>query len=118
MSDCRRHRNEPAYTPRSNCSPSEFSCTRQPRAICDENATSSCIADSWRKASLLWFLRAPPWPTLLRCRRREASLEEIVSDPIVRAVMEADAVSPAELEAMLRRGGERVCGRPRGGGEP
>ena len=51
------------------------------------------------------LLDALPWPALLarHCHRGEASLEEIVSDPIVQAVMEADGVNPRELDAMLRR---------------
>ena len=51
------------------------------------------------------FLDALPWPAFLArpCHRGEASLEEIVSDPIVQAVMEADGVNPHELDAMLRR---------------
>jgi hypothetical protein len=50
----------------------------------------------------------------MRCRRREASLKEIVSDPIVRAVMEADGVTPRELEAMLRRVAKRMSTARRG----
>ena len=51
------------------------------------------------------FLDALPWPALLarHCHQGEASLEEIVSDPIVQAVMEADGVNPHELDAMLRQ---------------
>jgi len=51
------------------------------------------------------LLGALPWPALLgrRCHRGETSLEEIVSDPIVQAVMAADGVKPHELDAMLRR---------------
>jgi hypothetical protein len=57
------------------------------------------------RACPIRFLEALPWPALLarRCHRGEASLEEIVSDPIVQAVMEADGVNPRELDAMLRR---------------
>jgi len=51
-----------------------------------------------------------------RCRRREASLGEIVSDPIVRAIMEADGVSLRELEAMLRRVAKRMRTARRGDG--
>jgi hypothetical protein len=32
----------------------------------------------------------------------EPTLEEILSDPIIEAVMQADAVHPRELDAMLR----------------
>jgi hypothetical protein len=57
------------------------------------------------RACPIRFLDALPWPALLarHCHRGEASLEEIVSDPIVQAVMEADGVNPHELDAMLRR---------------
>jgi hypothetical protein len=37
-----------------------------------------------------------------RCRR-EPTLQEILSDSIVQAVMEADGINPAVLEAELRR---------------
>jgi hypothetical protein len=37
----------------------------------------------------------------MSCNCREPTLEEILSDPTVRAVMAADAVDPRELEAML-----------------
>src|SRR5262249_26368168 len=79
--------------------------TRQPCSIFDDNAISSCIADKWRQGI------PDPVPrrvalaglTCKHCHRGEASLEEIVSDPIVQAVMEADGVNPHELDAMLRR---------------
>lgn len=38
----------------------------------------------------------------MRWCHREPTLEEILSDPIFRAVMDADGVNPQELEAMLR----------------
>jgi hypothetical protein len=52
---------------------------------------------------------------------REPTLEEILSDSVTRAVMEADGVDRQELEAMLRqagrnlpplRGGERLVRSP------
>jgi hypothetical protein len=33
----------------------------------------------------------------------EPTLDEILSDPVVRAMMEADGVDPSEVEAMVRR---------------
>ena len=39
---------------------------------------------------------------------REPPLSGILSDSIVRAVMEADGVNPEELEVMLRRVAERL----------
>jgi hypothetical protein len=39
---------------------------------------------------------------------REPTLNGLLSDPIVRAVMEADGVNPLELEEMLRRVGQRL----------
>jgi len=43
-----------------------------------------------------------------RCYCRETTLEEILSDPIVRDLMQADGVDAVEMEAMLRR----IAGRP------
>lgn len=37
--------------------------------------------------------------------QREPTLEEMLSDSIIQAVMEADGVDPRELEAMLRQHG-------------
>ena len=45
---------------------------------------------------------------------REPTLEEILSEPIIRAVMEADGVDRQELEAMLRQAGRNS--RPMRGG--
>jgi hypothetical protein len=39
---------------------------------------------------------------------REPTLNGLLSDPIVRAVMEADGVNPSELEGMLRRVAQRL----------
>ena len=39
---------------------------------------------------------------------REPTLKGILSDPIVRAVMEADGVNPVELEGMLRQVAQRL----------
>jgi hypothetical protein len=39
---------------------------------------------------------------------REPTLNGILSDPIVRAVMEADGVNPLELEEMLRQVAQRL----------
>jgi hypothetical protein len=39
---------------------------------------------------------------------REPTLDGILSDPIVRAVMEADCVNPLELEEMLRQVAQRL----------
>ena len=39
---------------------------------------------------------------------REPTLDGILSDPIVRAVMEADGVNPLELEGMLREVAQRL----------
>jgi hypothetical protein len=36
---------------------------------------------------------------------RELTLNGLLSDPLVRAVMEADSVNPLELEEMLATGG-------------
>ena len=39
---------------------------------------------------------------------REPSLEEMLSDPIVRAMMDADGVDPHGLEAMLKEVGRNL----------
>jgi hypothetical protein len=46
---------------------------------------------------------------------REPTLEEILSDSVTRAVMEADGVDRQELEAMLRQAGRNLP--PLRGGE-
>ena len=46
---------------------------------------------------------------------REPTLEEILSDAVTRAVMEADGVDRQELEAMLRQAGRNLP--PLRGGE-
>src|SRR5262245_30355353 len=53
---------------------------------------------------------ASSWPAFLatRCGGRESTLEQLISDPIVRAMMDADGVNPHELEAMLRLVAERL----------
>ena len=45
---------------------------------------------------------------------REPTLEEILSDSIVKAVMAADGVDQHELEAMLRQTGRNSRPVPRG----
>ena len=47
---------------------------------------------------------------------REPTLEEILSDPLTRAVMEADGVDRHELEAMLRQAGRNLPPLRGGGG--
>ena len=37
------------------------------------------------------------------CETREPSLGEVLSDPIIQAVMKADGVNPVSLEAELRQ---------------
>ena len=49
---------------------------------------------------------------------REPTLDEILSDSIVRAVMEVDGVNPHELEAMLRRVAQRLRTARRGDESP
>jgi hypothetical protein len=47
---------------------------------------------------------------------REPTLDEMLSDSIVRAVMEADGIDPKELAATLRQTGRKMVWRagPRG----
>ncbi len=47
-------------------------------------------------------------------RQGEPTLEEMLSDPIVRAVMEADGVDPQELAATLRQTGRMLARDTRG----
>jgi hypothetical protein len=42
---------------------------------------------------------------------REPTLNKILSDSIVRAVMEADGIDPQELEATLRQAGRKLVRR-------
>jgi hypothetical protein len=49
---------------------------------------------------------------------REPTLEEILSDSIVRAVMDTDRVNPHELKAMLRRVAQRLRTARRGDESP
>jgi hypothetical protein len=44
---------------------------------------------------------------------REPTLNEILSDCIVRAVMEADGIDPQELAATLRQAGRKLVRRAR-----
>jgi hypothetical protein len=41
-------------------------------------------------------------------RHREPTLEQMLCDPIVRALMDADGVDPHELEAMLKEVGRTL----------
>jgi len=49
---------------------------------------------------------------------REPTLDEILSDSIVRAVMEVDGVNPHKLKAMLRRVAQRLRTARRGDESP
>src|SRR5262249_56581156 len=75
----------------------------KPCSISDESAISSAIAMQWKKAGVRASVARLAVLLPMSCRCREATLEEIFSDPIVRALMEADGVDPDELEAMLRQ---------------
>jgi hypothetical protein len=54
----------------------------------------------------------------MNCRRREATLEEIFSDPVVKAMMEADGVNPHELATMLQQVAQRLRTAGRGDKSP
>jgi hypothetical protein len=41
-------------------------------------------------------------------RHREPTLEDMLSDPIVRALMDADGVDPHELKATLKEVGRKL----------
>jgi hypothetical protein len=49
----------------------------------------------------------------MNSRHGEPTLEEMLSDPIIRAVMEADAIDPHELAATLRQTGRMLARRAR-----
>jgi hypothetical protein len=70
-----------------------------PRSLC--NGWSSR-----RRSGERSFLLPARSPTM-NCHR-EPTLNGLLSDPLVRAVMEADSVNPLELEEMLRRLAQRL----------
>jgi hypothetical protein len=49
---------------------------------------------------------------------REPTLTEILSDSIVKAVMEADGIDPQELAERLRQAGRKLVGRGRSASQP
>jgi hypothetical protein len=49
----------------------------------------------------------------MNSRHGEPTLEEMLSDPIIRAVMEADGIDPQELAASLRQTGRTLARRAR-----
>ena len=49
----------------------------------------------------------------MNSRHGEPTLEEMLSDPIIRAVMEADGIDPQELAATLRQIGRMLARRTR-----
>ena len=51
-------------------------------------------------------------------RQGEPTLEEMLSDPIVRAVMEADGIDPQELAATLRQAGRKLVWQARSAYQP
>jgi hypothetical protein len=54
-------------------------------------------------------LNVAVWPRLAgRERRREPTLKQLLSEPIIRTLMDADGVDSAELEAMLRQTSEAL----------
>ena len=49
----------------------------------------------------------------MNCRQHEPTLEDILSDSIIEAVMKADGVDPHQLAAMLKEVGRRWTGDAR-----
>jgi len=47
------------------------------------------------------------------CPMLDPTISELLSDPLVRAIMEADGVDPMELKAMMRCLAARCRNRPR-----
>ena len=70
---------------------------------------------SVRIAALLPLRPTVRSPTM-NSRHGEPTLEEMLSDPIIRAVMEADGIDPQELAATLRQAGRMLAQRARRGG--
>src|SRR5262249_42020479 len=70
---------------------------------------------SARVAALLPLRPTMRSPTM-NSRHGELTLEEMLSDPIIRAVMEADEIDPQELAATLRQTGRMLARRTRPGG--
>src|SRR5262245_3905821 len=48
--------------------------------------------------------------TSVNWREREPTLEDILSDPIIKELMKADGVDPHQLSAMLKEAGRRWAG--------
>jgi hypothetical protein len=46
---------------------------------------------------------------IVNCRQPEPTLEDILSDSIIEAVMKADSVDPHQLATMLREVGRRLA---------
>jgi hypothetical protein len=47
---------------------------------------------------------------IVNCRQPEPTLEDILSDSIIKAVMKAEGVDPLQLAAMLKEVGRRWAG--------
>jgi hypothetical protein len=47
---------------------------------------------------------------IVNCCQSEPTLEDILSDSIIKAVMKADGVDPHQLAAMLKEVGRRCAG--------
>jgi hypothetical protein len=47
---------------------------------------------------------------IVNWRQHEPTLENILSDPIIKAVMKADGVDPHQLAAMLKEVGRKLAG--------
>jgi len=79
----------------------------KPGPNCDDSAISLAIITRWKRSGM-----PAPLPQLvvlailallpMNHSCREAILKEILSDPVVQAVMEADGVDPLALEVMLK----------------
>jgi hypothetical protein len=54
----------------------------------------------------IWDWRTPPW--------REPTLKELLSEPIITALMDADSIDPAELEAILGETSAQLRSRTNG----
>src|SRR5262249_14312984 len=95
----------PRSTRNGRSPPAGRSASESPRSESPGHRALTSIGRHVRSPTMNWH-------------HREPTLDEILSDSIVRAVMEVDGVNPHELETMLRRGAQRLRTARRGGESP
>ena len=58
------------------------------------------------RSGYIWDWRTPPW--------REPTLKELLSEPIITALMDADSVDPAKLKVVLAEASVQLRSRANG----